>query len=1733
MSDDSTSDAQPTARRKPARRIPDLDAVFAAVDEKPGEPRSMPAGFLDLVQAATETPPAGPAVETPPKPARKKKKSKAATGSVAKTPAKPARQKAKPKAAPAPGAKVLDISLPAAAPELTPESSSPAAVNPPPVEAAAPASSREAPAQSANLPEDGLANLLPRAALDSRAALNTRAARKKVDLNSLFDAPSPPSTATPPPEAAPAPRARTGRGRPDLGALFDEVDQRAEGRKPEKAGAGFLDFASPELAPPTLAQAVQPDSAPPAAVAPSPAPETAEARPRRRDKAELFSLLGGQETTQSAGRQVAGRQPASLDAPRIATRAAPLFDLSRPAEATDEVEGAEETQLPIPAELHTYVSADLWRKLNSPVMPRGALFNALERVRSVLYLLSTFLPTHLVQEKMRRPVAGLTNGQLLQGSLLFSDVSGFTPLSERLAVLGPQGAERVTAIMNQYFATMLEIQAWSGGVLLKFAGDAMLIYFPQQENGEHINWAVRAGQRMLRAMKNFSRIETPQGPQALQMKVGLATGEFLAASVGSEKRMEYFVMGPAVTQTMTAEGKTTGGGQLVVNAQSAEALGKTFDLTDLADGFYLLRQKPADPQEEEKTLDDFEIKADARRARGAIPWNAGPRAILAQIEVAVRQIQAIQPYLSPELVERIVVHARQRQVESEYRPTTTLFGNFTGLETLLELWGPAGAPRVTSILNAYFASMYEVVARYGGIISRVDPYSKGTKMLILFGAPVAHEDDPQRAVSAALAMNAELEVLDEGWRRKFARYLPADWNMPLLQHRLGITFGETFAGQVGSSTRREYTVMGDEVNLAARLMSVAEMGQILIEQKVQKVVADYFVLSPLPPMRVKGKSKPVAVFQVDGPRDDTLARRAHSRGSLVGRSAEMAQARQVLQQALQGQGALLTITGPAGIGKSHLADELVNRASDQGAQALFVQCRAYNAETPYAVWGIFLRSLAGITSIDYNPKVHYNRLLNLLRKFDLSLFLLQPLAKLMGLNSAVFQEAANDNNPDAAETALGQPPASGDDFSFVRGGRAKRRGSSLDLFQEIEKQQVSDAGQVWQQLSAQLGERERQEYYNAVWDLLSGLARLRPMVIFFEDAQWIDGPSRDLLRFLEPRLAQIPALILMTCRGAAPGCAGNENAPIGQTVELGPLNQSNTTALVAHILVSDLAQVIYEHTDGNPMFVDEITRWFKRTRNINAEELRSVMQSSNILQKLVLSGLEGLPEIQREIMRVATVIGVDEAAEFRTGEVQAMLHTAIDAVSLSEHLRRLVKEKLLSLAEAGADARYTFQQPLVRDILYNSLPYEQRRDLHARLAEYLSNAPSRRRRVQARIAAALDFGPSNPAQESEGIAYHFEQADRWLDAARFRLEAGKQAWALQTDFGAEKALDNYSRALVCLEKASTQEAPQAAQTLNALKYAAALGKGDLAALSGQYLAATSAYEIAQAALLTGMEGGSAADAIRAAYKLALMLPTQNRAADALKTLQQAFKQQAEAGIHENLAAVGVLAWLLWRAGKNDAPQWIERGRELAAPASSDWMAGVKALLAELAGDWQTAQDAYLAQNNITGAALTALRCGDWRAERKEAHQALACYRQAADLWRVQSPAILVREKGSPLASVEGSPLISVEGSPLSVVEGSFEARPDSRFEKMNGLALAFYQQAGVYWQMHDLEATQHALEEALAALPQCAAPLQVGGRVAIPRALKTIAQKSRARRLPVWRWQAYDDIFRISILLEV
>ncbi|MBN1921744.1 MAG: AAA family ATPase [Anaerolineae bacterium] len=1221
----------------------------------------------------------------------------------------------------------------------------------------------------------------------------------------------------------------------------------------------------------------------------------------------------------------------------------------------------------LPAVLQDYLSPSLWEQLQAEPTRRGLLLDALTALHSFVYLLSTYLPHPLVEALKRDPAPGQIGGECLEGSLLFADVSGFTALSERLAAQGSIGVETLTGHINTYFDAMVQVLARSSGALLKFAGDALLAYFPLQANGRHAQWASRAAQRMMRVMGAFAALETPAGPVALRMKIGLATGPFVAVKAGVPERMEYVVFGETVSRTLALEG-TLSAGQIGVDAATAALLAPAQIQPHTGD-FFLFALDNAEEHA------DFEIQVEGqRRGRSSGLLMASHEELHAQITLALRQIQALSAFLSAPLVELLLVHAHQRQLPAENRPAAILFFNLTGIEPLWDSANPHTLPRATQVLNACFNVVQTSVARYGGIISRIDPYKVGSKILAIFGAPVAHEDDPLRAVRAALDARAGLAGLLARWERDSTLAAdPACGQDAGIALQAGIAYGPTFAGPVGAAIRREYTLMGDDVNLAARLMGAAQPGQILVAPAVAVSIQAAVKLTALAPLRLKGKRDPVPVFQVESLGHDPLSRRLALRGPLLGREAELGLARAALQKALSGKGSLLSVVGEPGIGKSHFADTLAAEARAQGASVHLSTCAAYALATPYAPWIALIRTLAHLAPELAGEAAARQLLEWLAREGCLAEDISAPLLQLFGLpvlslgNIPTFGESVN--SPVPVRPGLFQRLGA----QVAPSPAAPVRASLWQLARE--RQHVPGGSDTWRQLERRIADRVQTRLFNAMEHLWTALAQKSPRVLIFEDVHWLDAPSRNLLTHLVGALSDYPVLFLITCRPAER--AGNTFS--AQVISLGPLTPKAVEALVSHLLGADslsgellaLMPTLMAKTGGNPLFIEELCAWFRRN---GVQDLEAGLRHSLTLQELVLSRLDTLSHVEGMAVRAASVVGND----FQVSELAALLHETVPT-HLSPALEGLENARFTFAmpqvnVEHGAVA-HSFCQTLVREMLYDSQPLVRRRQLHARLAEYL------------RTNHAADL-----AAVAEELAYHYLQASAWLEASRFALLAGTKA---QSRAAYEAALEHYTAAEQALTHLSGAKnaTPEARDLWGRVR----VGQGDVAFLQGHFEAAGQAYAAAHPDLQ---------DAPQLLARAVLVRPLLKPGVSMLEMTEDAWNVLESAGTALP-AIAAVLAWFHWREGDLQvACRWAERGSP-------------NALMAFIGGDLQKAWGSYQAEKELAGAALVALQLAESQSAQGAAKLWLA---RATEDWTREDDAwgmVLVQCKQAHLLRLQG------------------------------------------------------------------------------------------------------------------
>jgi class 3 adenylate cyclase/tetratricopeptide (TPR) repeat protein len=484
-----------------------------------------------------------------------------------------------------------------------------------------------------------------------------------------------------------------------------------------------------------------------------------------------------------------------------------------------------------------------------------------------------------------------TRWRELEATCCFVDISGFTALSERLARRGRVGAEELTEVLNHVFSRMLAVAYEKGGSLLKFGGDALFLKFT---GDDHPVLAAQAAVAMRAGLREAQTLPTSVGRVQLRMSVGLHSGTFHFFRVGHSHR-ELLVAGPAATMTTWME-QTASAGEIVVSPATAArlphgAVGKPKD-----DG-HLLRWRAI--VEGGPSASPQAVIEDADVQRG--------------IPVALRQ------------------HLLEGARESEHRNASVGFVKFLGVDDLL---ADAGPDATADALEHIVTTVQEAVDAEGVTLLASDVDANGGKLILVAGVPVAREDDDGRLLRASRA------ILDH------------DFTLPV---KIGVNRGHVFTGDIGAEFRRTFTVMGDTVNLAARLMAAASPGALYATAEVLDRAATTFEVETLEPFHVKGKAQPVQAYSVGvqkGPREVET-----SSLPFVGRNAQLSRLRDAVQAAAGGRGSLVAIEGDRGAGKTRLLRELLD---DVSGTVVAFQAEAFASEMVYFPLRTPLRALFGI-----------------------------------------------------------------------------------------------------------------------------------------------------------------------------------------------------------------------------------------------------------------------------------------------------------------------------------------------------------------------------------------------------------------------------------------------------------------------------------------------------------------------------------------------------------------------------------------------------------------------------------------------------------------------------------------------------------------------------------------------------------------------------------------------------
>jgi class 3 adenylate cyclase len=566
------------------------------------------------------------------------------------------------------------------------------------------------------------------------------------------------------------------------------------------------------------------------------------------------------------------------------------------------------------------------------------------------------------------------------------------------------------------------------------------------------------------------------------------------------------------------------------------------------------------------------------------------------LEAPAKHVEAIQSRLTAAAPEPLILKMRAAKLTGERKPVTALFVDVVGSTSLAEQIDPEDW---TQIINEAFDLMSRAVFRYEGTIAQL----QGDAMLAFFGAPVAHEDDPERAIFAAIDMLATID--DYGTQLKASHGI--DFRI-----RAGINSGPVMVGNVGSDLRYEYTALGDAVNVAARMQSAAQPGTIVIGEMTRRLTGDTFDLEDLGGLEVKGKSEPVHAFRVIGRKAAPGRRRGLESVGLdspmVGRAGPLIRLTELLEIARRGSGRVAFVFGEPGIGKSRLLAELkaVALAHDANPPAMWLEgrCVSYGRNLPYHLLIDLLRSILGIPFAA--PEVEARATLD------------RTLDRLLGSDPAEVADTA----PYLAHL-LGLP---------------------------LREDEAGTTGILPETLQAR--------YIAATHRLLRSLSALQPLVVVCEDIHWADPASIAVATQVMPLASELPILFIGALRretdSAGWALLGQARVLFGDAlteIALEPLNDADSRSLVSNLLEIEslppqVRDAIMARAEGNPFFVEEVVRMLIERGVIVAEGSRWVatgdvagVEIPESLHGLLLARIDQLPDPAKRSLRIAAVIG--------------------------------------------------------------------------------------------------------------------------------------------------------------------------------------------------------------------------------------------------------------------------------------------------------------------------------------------------------------------------------------------------------------------------------------------------------------------------------------------------------------
>ncbi len=898
------------------------------------------------------------------------------------------------------------------------------------------------------------------------------------------------------------------------------------------------------------------------------------------------------------------------------------------------------------------------------------------------------------------PLAAPISGSF-EAAVLFVDISGFTALTERLAQKGAIGVEELTTHLNAYFGQLIELIIAHKGDIVKFAGDAMLAIWPT-ESMSLDSATYFAAQCALAILNDLGKYQAANAE--LRLHIGIGAGELQEFYIGGlNGRWEYLVAGEPITQVGLAE-TAAGIGEVCLSLTAWESIKDQFVGTLLDSNVV--------------RLEGFNLLTSVADRRLLNLGKSAPIAIYDEMQ------ERLERYVSVGVVERLKVG--QTDWLGDLRRVSVMFLNLPGMD-----YGAEGAlDFISTIINA----IQNILQVYEGTLNKFLVDDKGSTLVIGFGLPpFSHEDDSVRCAIAAIMLLENLRNLG-------------------VQPKIGITTGTCYSGVIGSKQRREYTIMGAVVNLAARLMQAANNG-ILCDIRTFEITKERIQFESLTPIKLKGIKDAVQVFCPlrEVRKDLPWWMGGKTEKSMVGREKERLLLRHKLEQLKLGVSGVVAICGEAGIGKSCLIENLLLQAQELGLGSLVGAGNAIARSKPYHAWNAVFSHLLDLSFLT-DSEAKKSQILDLLEDEPQSLEKAALLNEVLGLDL-----------PDTEVSA------------------------------------------------ALVGQQRAEATRDLLVQLLQDSVNRSPKLLVLEDAHWLDSSSWALVLAVAQQVK--PLLLAIGTRPMGDQVPEEYDRLLRiegvEQLHLEAMPATDTRELLCQrlgvkSLPDSMAELIEKKTEGNPFFSEELAYGLREAGVIEIQngECRIAARVGNLnelnfpatVQGVIASRIDRLSPSEQLTLKVASAIG----RSFGFLLLRDIHPIEDDKPELPSYLMKLQRFDLTPMETPEPDLGYMFKHIITQEVAYSLMLYSQRRQVHETLASWYEKSHEELSRFytilahhwsKARVAEKAIFYLEKAGEQAvrahalrEAVQL-FSEALEWLATLPDTVERKEQELRLQIALG--------------------------------------------------------------------------------------------------------------------------------------------------------------------------------------------------------------------------------------------------------------------------------------------------------------------------------------------------------------